>query len=115
MGSQPLDTDQHRQDASRGGSSSGGSPGHKKAKPQGAAELPQGGVSGLEQGGGVEEVEGAALGCQADHGERSLCKTLDVEQVDLQLQPWGTLRLSPGQGVYLGNHPAMTLYKDHHI
>merc|ERR1712158_235446 len=84
MGSQPLDTDQHRQDASRGGSSSGGSPGHKKAKPQGAAELPQGGVSGLEQGGGVEEAEGAALRCQADHGERSLCKTLDVEQDDLQ-------------------------------
>merc|ERR1712203_278701 len=80
MGSQPLDTDQHRQDASRGGSSSGGSPGHKKAKPQGAAELPQGGVSGLEQGGGVEEAEGAAFCCQADHGERSLCKTLDVEQ-----------------------------------
>merc|ERR1712226_627669 len=57
MGSQPLDTDQHRQDASRGGSSSGGSPGHKKAKPQGAAKLPQGGVSGLEQGGGVEEAK----------------------------------------------------------
>merc|ERR1711974_507316 len=26
-----------------------------------------------------------------------------------------SLRLSPGQGVYLGNHPATTLYKDHHI
>merc|ERR1711963_263564 len=75
------------QDASRGdtGSSSIGSKGDEKAEPQGATELPQGSVSGSEQ---REEAEGATVRGKAHHGQGPLCQTLDVEQVDLQLEPW---------------------------
>merc|ERR1712213_216169 len=77
------------QDASRGGSGSSiGSKGDEKAEPQGATELPQGSVSGSEQRGGAEEAEGATVRGKAHHGQGPLCQTLDVEQVDLQLEPW---------------------------
>merc|ERR1712158_263737 len=77
------------QDASRGNPSSISSSGDQKAKPQGAAELPQGSVCGPQQGGGAEEAEGTTFCSEADHGQGPVRQTLDVEQVDLQLKPRG--------------------------
>merc|ERR1712183_426921 len=74
------------QDASRGSSSSTSSSGAKKAEPQGATQLPQGSVGGPPQG---REAEGETVLCKADHGEGPIRQTLDVEQVHLQLKPWG--------------------------
>merc|ERR1712045_695078 len=79
------------QDASRGNPSSISSSGDEKTKPQGAAELPQGSVGGPQQGGGAEEAEGATFCSEADHGQGPVRQTLDVEQVDLQLKPWGKI------------------------
>merc|ERR1712088_1066424 len=75
-------------DASRGNPSSISSSGNEKAEPQGAAELPQGSIGGPQQGGGAEEAEGATFRSKADHGQGPIRQTLDVEQVDLQLEPW---------------------------
>merc|ERR1712001_653504 len=79
------------QDASRGSPSSTSSSGAKKAEPQGAAQLPQGSVGGPPQGRGAEEAEGETVLCKADHGEGPVRQTLDVEQVHLQLEPWGKI------------------------
>merc|ERR1711981_1010846 len=79
------------QDASRGSPSSISSSGDKKAEPEGAAKLPQGSVGGPPQGRGAQEAEGEIVLGKADHGEGPVRQTLDVEQVHLQLEPWGKI------------------------
>merc|ERR1711990_1138642 len=91
MGSQPLGVPLQQACKMPLVATPAASAGNEKAKPQGAAELPQGGVGGPQQGGGAEEAEGATFRSEADHGQGPICQTLDVEQVDLQLKPWGKI------------------------